>query len=917
MRRFATLVAACLTLAGMLAAQTLPTGVKKVTSVEGITEYRLENGLQVLLFPDPSKQTATVNVTYKVGSLHEGYGETGMAHLLEHMLFLGSKNHLKIDEEFRAHAARSNGSTSTDRTNYFETFPATDENLKWALELESDRMVNSFVAKEALDKEMTVVRNEFERGENMPSRVLFQRVLSTAFIWHNYGKSTIGAKSDLENVSIERLQAFYKKYYQPDNAVLVVSGKIDEPKTLALVAETFAKIPRPTRKIERPYTVEPVQDGERFVTVRRVGDTQSILAVYKTPDGAHPDMAALNLLTTILADTPSGRLHKALVESKKAASVGAGVWPTSEPGVMLFSATVRKDGNLDEVKDTVLRVVHDIVKEPPTKEELERARQAELKQYEMALNNSESIGLMLSEPIARGDWRLFFLDRDNIKKVTSEDVIRVAKHYLKEDNRTIGLFRPVEAPDRAEIPAITDREAILKDFKGSAVVAQGEAFDPSPENIESRLQRSTLPNGMKLALLPKKTRGATVHGTVTLHFADLESASNRGRAPGMISGMLMRGTKKHTRQQIQDELDRLKARVNPAGGGANAVRFALETTRENLPATLKLLAEILREPAYPENEFDQLKNSALSANEQALRDPQALGFLTLRQHIAPYAKGDLRRTRLPQEEIEEMKATTLDEVKKFYNEFYGASNAEFTLVGDFDPAEMKTLAGQLFGDWKSPGKYTRVPFAYRPATAINQSIETPDKENAVFTAGMPLKLSEKDPDYPALTFANYLFGGGMSSRLFARVRTKEGLSYGVGSGISAHPVYDDGTFTVTAIAAPQNVAKVEAVFKEEIAKLLKDGFTDQEIAEGKRGWLQGRAVDRSQDQSLAGILATNEFEGRTLAYQAEIEKKVAALTAQQIVEALRRNIDPAKISYVKAGDFKKVAAAAAAAGAGK
>jgi zinc protease len=910
MRYFASLTASAV-LVTVAAAQSLPSGMSKVTSVEGITEYKLENGLRVLLFPEPSKQSTTVNVTYLVGSRHEGYGESGMAHLLEHMLFLGSKNHPKPIEEFRAHGAEWNGTTSVDRTNYFETFPSSDDNLKWALAMEADRMVNSFVAKEALDKEMTVVRNEFEMGENNPNRVLFQRVLASAFDWHNYGKSTIGSKADLENVPIDRLQAFYRKYYQPDNAVLMVAGRIDEAKTLGMIAETFGKIPRPTRKLERTYTLDPVQDGERTVTVKRVGDVQQLLVVYKTPDGAHPDIAALHVLSTILADTPSGRLHKALVESKKAASASGGLWQLAEPGIMLYTATVRKEGNLDDVKETLLRVVHDIVKEPPTKEELDRAKQAELKSYDMALNDTERLGLQLSEPIARGDWRLFFLDRDNIKKVTADDVLRVAKAYLKEDNRTVGTFRPVDKPDRADIPVVTSRESVLKDFKGSAAVAQGEAFDPTPENIEKRVERAALANGMKLALLSKKTRGATVHGAVTVRYGDLQTVSNLNRAPSMASAMLMRGTKKRTRQQIQDELDRLKTRLNPAGAAATSTRFSFETTRENLDATLRLLAEILREPAYPENEFDQLKQSSLAAAEQRLRDPQPLANAIMRQHIAPYGKGDPRRNSTPEEDIEETKATTLADVKKFYGDFFGASNAELSLVGDFDNAEMKKLASELFGDWKSPKKFARVPYTYAAVEPINRIIETPDKANAFFAAGVPLKLNETHPDYPALVFANYMFGGGSSSRLFSRIRTKEGLSYGVGSGVSGHPVNESGSFVAMAISAPQNVAKVEATFKEEVTKMLKEGFTDQEIAEAKKGWLQERNLMRSDDRSLASMLADNEFEGRTMAFQADIEKKVGALTPQQILEAMRRHIDPSKLSYVKAGDFKKAAGAAA------
>ncbi|HWZ86916.1 MAG TPA: pitrilysin family protein, partial [Thermoanaerobaculia bacterium] len=276
-------------------AKAAPGKPEKVTSVEGITEYRLANGLRVLLFPDPTKATITVNITYMVGSRNESYGETGMAHLLEHMVFKGTPNHKNIPQELTAHGARPNGSTWFDRTNYFETFQSTDVNLKWALDLEADRMINSYVAKKDLDTEMTVVRNEFELGENDPASILEERVLSTAYLWHNYGHSTIGAKADLENVPITRLQNFYRTFYQPDNAVLLVAGKFDEAKTLDLINQTFGSIPKPTRPLPVFYTLDPTQDGERTVTLQRVGDVQAIAAAYHVPSGTDPSSGAVNL----------------------------------------------------------------------------------------------------------------------------------------------------------------------------------------------------------------------------------------------------------------------------------------------------------------------------------------------------------------------------------------------------------------------------------------------------------------------------------------------------------------------------------------------------------------------------------------------------------------------------------------------
>jgi zinc protease len=301
---------------------TLQAQSKQTASVEGINEYVLDNGLKVLLFQDNSSQTVTVNITYKVGSRHEGYGEKGMAHLLEHLVFKGTPNHPDIPKELTSHGARPNGTTWYDRTNYFETFNATDDNLDWALDLEADRMVNSYIAKKDLDSEFSVVRNEFESGENSPTRVLMEKVISSAFLWHNYGQSTIGNKSDIERVPIDNLKAFYKKYYRPDNAVLMITGKFENDKTLALIEKKFGSIENPTIPLIDVPTVEPAQDGEKRVELSRVGDLQLVSALFHTPAGSHIDYAPLALIENVLTDQPSGRLYKALVEGKQASSIG-------------------------------------------------------------------------------------------------------------------------------------------------------------------------------------------------------------------------------------------------------------------------------------------------------------------------------------------------------------------------------------------------------------------------------------------------------------------------------------------------------------------------------------------------------------------------------------------------------------------
>ena len=897
----------------MLAAQAqqaaLPKGVTFVTTVEGITEYRLDNGLRVLLFPDQSKQTATVNITYMVGSRHENYGETGMAHLLEHMAFKGTPRHRNISQELTEHGSRPNGSTSWDRTNYYETFAATDENIQWAIDLEADRMINSFIDKKDLDSEMSVVRNEYEGGENSPFLVVVKRLMGAAFDWHNYSNLPIGNRSDIENVPIERLKAFYQKYYQPDNAILLVAGKFDPGKTLQLIVDKFGPIPRPARQLSPIYTVEPTQDGERTVVVRRVGDAQMIIAGYHIPSGAHADFAALSLLNQILTDEPSGRLYKALVETKKASSIGGLELQLHDPGMALFTAELRKTDALDPARDALIQTVEEFPSKAPSAEEVERARTNILKNIDLTLNSAERVGLELSEWMAMGDWRLFFLNRDRIKKVTPADVARVGAAYLKPTNRTVGIYLPVDKVERAEIPPTPDVAALVKDYKGEAVIAEGEAFDPSPANIETRAIRTVAPGGLKLVLVPKKTRGNTVVAAMTLRFGDEKSLMNRSTAADMAGQMLMRGTAKHTRQQIQDELDRLKARAAVYGGATSAI-VSIETTRENLPAVLKLVAEILREPSFPANEFEQLKQETITAIEAQRSQPQSAAAVALGRHMNPYPKGDVRYVSTPDEDIEEVKAATLDEAKKFYSEFYGASNGEAAVVGDFDAKEVEKLVGDLFGSWKSPRPFSRIASVYREIPPLYQAIETPDKTNAIFFAALRLSLSDNDPDYPALILGNYMLGGGfLNSRLATRLREKGGLSYQVGSFLNASSFDKDGQFRAYATYAPQNAAKLEAGFKEEIARMLKDGFTAEEVEAAKKGYLQSRQVSRAQDAELARRLSSAAFAGRTLSWDADFEKKIAALTPDEINAAMRRYIDPAKITIVRAGDFAKVAQA--------
>ncbi|MGE0160449.1 MAG: M16 family metallopeptidase [Gemmatimonadales bacterium] len=878
-----------------------------VASVEGITEYRLDNGLRVLLFPDPTKPQITVNITYMVGSRHEGYGETGMAHLLEHLLFKGTPDHPDIMRELTERGAQPNGTTWYDRTNYFEIFPAAEGNLEWALDLEADRMLHARVLAEELESEMTVVRNEMESGENDPLGMLTQRTLSTAYLWHNYGKSTIGARSDVENVPIERLQSFYRKYYQPDNAMLIVAGNFDGPTALDLVVQKFGEIPRPVREgddvLYPTYTDEPTQDGERMVTLRRAGDVQYVTSMYHVPPGSHPDLAAVDVLAFILGNTPSGRLYRALVETQMATRATARTYQLREAGPLITTATVDRDRDLTSVLAAMNETVEGVLDEPVTDEEVQRAKASLLNDINRSFNSSTGIALDLSEWQSMGDWRLFFLHRDRIEAVTTDDVNRVAHAYLKPDNRTVGLFYPTERPDRAEIPDVPNVDSMVAGYTGRDAVAEGEAFDPSPAAIEARTVRYLLPNGMEVALVPKQTRGDLAMVRLRLAFGDEQALMNRSTEAELAGAMLMRGTAQRDRQAIQDELDRLQA-SGSVGGSAMIGTGQFQTVNASVPEVIRLVSELVREPSFPESEFAILKEQSIASIQEARTDPQALAQLALARATTRWPVGHPNYPETFEEALASLQATTVEDVRAFYRDFYGPQSGNIVVVGDFDEAEVRRVIEESFADWESPHPFQRVaaPFYEPPPGEI--VIETPDKANAIFFAQQNLELRDSDPDYPALVLAGYMLGGGvLNSRLARRIRVQEGLSYGVGADLSAHPVDPVGQLTVYAIYAPENAAALRQAFDDEMAAVLRDGFTQEELQTAKQGWLENRQLSRAQDSSLAAQLSQGLYFDRTLGFDQQLEDRVRAVTLDEVNRVARERLDPAKLTIVRAGDF--------------
>ena len=883
--------------------------IKKTASVEGITEYALDNGMKVLLFPDNSSQTITVNVTYLVGSRHEGYGEKGMAHLLEHLVFKGTPLHEDIPNELTERGARANGTTWYDRTNYYETFNATDDNLEWALDLESDRMMNSYISKEDLDSEFSVVRNEFESGENSPSRTLSQKVIRAAYMWHNYGNSTIGNRSDIERVPIANLKAFYKKYYRPDNAVLMITGKFDNKRTLELVDKYFGPLNNPSTILNEVPTVEPAQDGEKRVELNRVGDLQLLMALYHSPAGSDADYSALTLAQNVLNDAPSGRLYKALVETQMASNVYASNPFTKDPGFINFNVSVPSEKSLADAEKTLLSVLDGLKDNPITSEELKRARANVMKQLDQLSRNSGYMATYMSEFIGAGDWRLAFIHRDRVESTTVEEVNAAVQKYFIPTNRTIGNFIPTDKPERVEILHPEGVAEMVASYKGKMAMDVGEDFDVDYDNIQNRLDSGILPkSGIEYGFISKANRGETVTLSFAIRSGNVDDYMNKGVTAGFVASLLNKGTQSRSRQDIEDALSAISSSVGFSGRNG-LVYASISSTKEHLPSALEIMTDMLKNPKFDISELDKIKTQRLAGLESSASDPQFLAVQRMRQINQVHSKGHPNYFPNIDEQIAMIKEVSIERIQSFYDNYYGISdNASLVIIGSMDVDMVKTYFEDNFSDFKSDKPFSEIKNPYKQNVAANENIITPDKKNA-FTIGMlSAKTTEVDKDNAALQIAGTIFGGGfLNSRVATRLRQQDGISYGAGAQVSIDSDPDDknSNLIIYAIYAPMNAEKVQIGFKEELERFIVDGITQEELDSALNGWIQGQTVSRAKDNELSSLINNNLYFDRDMSFQAALESQVSALTVEKVNAVIKKyfkSLD--QWTVVNGGDFQ-------------
>jgi zinc protease len=874
-------------------------GFTRIQQVKGITEYRLDaNGLTVLLLPEHSAPAVTFMVTYRIGSRNESYGTTGATHLLEHLMFKGTQRYNKeagtsYDQVLERTGAQVNATTSFDRTNYFATLGPQD--LPRVIELEGDRMRNLRLREEDRQPEMTVVRNEFERGENDPATVLLSEVWSTAYLAHPYHHNVLGWRSDVENVPIEKLRAFYDAYYWPDNATVSVIGDFQPAAVLELIQQSYGKISKAPEAIPRVYTEEPPQSGPRRVVVKRPGELGLVSLAFKSPPAHHPDYPVLTVLSDLLANGRNSRFHVALTDPGLTTEVG--VWPefTLDPSLVVVIAQIAPEASHQHVEDKLLEVIASIREQGVTEGEVRAAISRLTAQSAYARDGSFQRASVLNECIAVGDWTLYHRHDEAVAQVTAADVQRVAKRWLVSDRSTTGWYIPQAAP--AEVMGAVAQSAVESAPAAHSPVKEasfeGASKAAGVAEIAPQVIRSPA-GGFDLLVCPTGVKDVvTLLGGIPFGEPDQQVLAE------FAAGMLERGTLRHDAASFAALLDEVGATIE-FRVSEDSLEFTARCLKKDLSLVVGLLADALRSPAFSDVEIEKLRLKLTAAAMQERVDTDAQAVVAFSR--AAFPVGHPNRKPSAEEVLTRLKAISRDQLLEFQRQWLGPEAATLVAVGDVDPALLTAEVESSFGGWTGGRRRAVTAVAPELTGPVELRMPIAGKESVTVMLGQASGLSFRDPDTLPLALATSELGQGFTSRLLSTVRDSEGLTYGVNAALMGN-TQADGAWGIFATFAPQLLDRGIASIQRELDSWHRDGLTAAQLAYRQSALIGHHRVSLATTEGLAAALLSTVRRGLPVTWLDEYPAQISALSLTQVNEVIRRRLDPTKMIVVKSGSL--------------
>jgi zinc protease len=869
-----------------------------------VKEYKLKNGLTVLTHQDRSTPIVAVNLWYHVGSKNEAAGRTGFAHLFEHMMFEGSGKYVDGWRAVDTLGGNVNGTTDEDRTYYYEAVPSNF--LERVLYMEADRMGNLLpaVTQEKLDNQRDVVKNERRvRVDNVPYGTMSERIREVMYpVGHPYNWSVIGSMTDLSAASLEDVKSFFRQYYVPNNAILALSGDFDDKQARVWIEKYFGPI-KNGPAISRPNTPMPKLDS----VVRKSFDEPGIpfprtALVWHSVPKNHPDEAPLDMLASILSSGRGSRLQSKLVYGKEMAqSVQAGNGTNEIGGLFQIFANARGNNTLAQLEEEINIEIERIKKEAPTADEMTRA-----------VNIREASAIYGLQTVLGKGGRIadfagylnkpnnFQADLDRYRKVTAADIQRVANQYLIA-NHLVLSYVPSKAP---AAPVVPEKPAsTAKKVKDDKLIAQQDAMlpkaQPDPKFTLPAIQKSTLSNGLNLWVVRQSELPIVSMNLVMNAGATLESQEKAGVA-SMTAQMLNQGTKTRSAIEIANSLQSIGASVG-AGASWDSTSLSMQTLTKHLDKALDIFADVLLNPAFPENEFSSLKGRTMNGFRNRKTNPAAISDLVYNKVLyGPQTYG-----RPLSGDDKTVGSIGRSDIVDFYNTNYRPNNSTLIVVGDVDASDIQARLERMLSGWKagtaSSAKSEAMRMVAKPGIYF---VDRPGSSQSSIAIGQ-VGVERSNPDYFALQVMNSILGGGSSARIYMNLRQDKGYTYGAYSRFA----YRRGAGPFSASGEIQTGSTKEAI--QEFIKELEGirgsrPVTAEELEINKQDFIRGYPAGFETVGGISNQLSNLVVYGLPDSYFNDYISRINAVTVADVNRVANRYLDPSKMAIVVVGDWKVV-----------
>ena len=886
-----------------------------VKSQQKIEEYKLENGFRVILAQNDKENKVFMNTVYLTGSLNDPQGKGGLAHLLEHLAFKGTQN-IKGEEFQRRldqYTLMTNASTDYYSTKYTNVIRPEQNVINEVIHLEAERMDKLVLQEKFVPSEISIVKREREVRMDQPFSVMMDQMWKSAYGNQYLGRLPIGDLNELQSIKMDELNKFYRTWYAPNNAVMVISGKFDKAEVLKQIDQKFSPIA--ARQVPAQTKV-PVLDSSKMKQRNFLVQKGSDLAKFNVYlNGKNEKIKPeLVLVPYLYSMQPSGHLYQSMVETGLSTAVQSTTWLDQDFNLVFIGAIYAPNHDAKKVESALISGVEK--NQSFNETELNRVKNLIQNQSESVLSNAAALGGRLSDYYVsyQGDWSQYFTDLENVKKLKLADVNQTLTQFLVPQHRISGDIQPTpekqkkalkqkQAAEPAKTLTQTDLQAEpLKDSRvyQQEVAEYVKASKQSLVNTEKKIQRGTLKNGIQYALYPTSTRDDKTYATISIDFGTEKSLFNQGEVLDLMAYLLLRGSDQYSLQDIADK-------SIEAGGGAtanaagNSITIQIVAKKEKFADYFKFMLEVLKKPKFEQSQFDLIKSQSLSALDRPYTEPETVAALTMTRLLETYQPGDLRYHFEPEFSKQQIKAATVEQVKTLYQNFFVSNHAQIVITGDYQAKAMLKILQKEFGGWKAQLPYQRLSSDYQAYPAQKVHTLSEQREFGNYQSILTFPVGADHPDTPALMVFSYILGDSqLSSRLAQELREKNALVYGFGSGLNLDEWLDSGALTIEANYTAGKSAQVSQGVHKVLNDLLSKGVTEQELEAAKANILKKRVTALEDERNIHRMLTPQLEHHRDLLFREKRDQALAKLTKADVDAVIKK--------YIKLDQFVEVMA---------